>query len=198
MRIIAFSFILMAFLRIDAVGQTTIVSMFNIIPVANNGSQTFTKGEKITGEPFFINEWLKGTVILQNGETYNRYQLKYNTYNQTLLFLNGKESIEIDQPINEFMLLAEGVRPVYFIRADAYNTKQKGYFERVSDLPQCQLLRLNKKTSESVSPMLTALNDSKTFENSSDFFIFDKSLNKLTSYKKAAPALKAMFNLNGY
>ena len=73
MRIIAFSFILMAFLRIDAVGQTTIVSMFNIIPVANNGSQTFTKGEKITGEPFFINEWLKGTVILQNGETYNRY-----------------------------------------------------------------------------------------------------------------------------
>ena len=191
---IAFIFIILAHHNSDA--QVPIVNMFNIIPVGQNSTQTITNNEKITGEPFFVNDWNKGLVVLENGNTYNNYLLKYNTNNQTLLFLSGKESMEINEKVKEFVLLINGVRPIHFINANVFTTKTKGYFETVGDNTECQLLKLNKKIGQSISEKLTNLNEAKSFENTSEYYIFDKTENKLTSYRKAPPRLKSMFDLN--
>ena len=175
--------------------QSSVVNIYNINDSKQNKTETYTNLEKISGQPFFTNDWRKGTVILENGNTYDSYLLKYNTNNQTLLLQQGKESIEIEQKIKEFYLDVDKYSKLHFINANIYSLNLKGYFEVVDDNKDCRLLRFNKKTGESNSEKFTNLTESKTFQNTIDYFIFNKSLNKFSSYKKADPKLKSLYEL---
>ena len=179
----------------NASAQSSVVNIYNINDSKQNKIETYTNTEKISGQPYLTNEWSSGTVVLENGDTYNSYLLKYNTNNQTLLMQQGKECIEIEQHIKEFSLDINKHSRVQFINANIYSQNLKGYFEVVDDNKDCRLLRLNKKTGESNSEKFTNLTESKTFQNTIEYFIFNKSLKKFTTYKKADSFLKSLYEL---
>src|SRR5574338_161193 len=52
-------------------------------------------GLKVRGTPFLIHDWSPGTIIGVDGKIYSDYQLKYNAFNQTILFQQGKDSLEV-------------------------------------------------------------------------------------------------------
>ena len=175
--------------------QVPIVNIYNINDSRQNRTETFTNTEKVSGQPYYKDEWSKGTIRLENGNFYDSYLIKYNTNNQTLLIQQGKEIIEIEQKIKDFVLDVEVYKKTHFINAYVYNPKLTGYYELVDDNKDCQLLRLNKKVSESNSEKLTNITESKTFQNTIEYFIFNKTTKKFTSYKKADPTLKLLYDL---
>ena len=176
--------------------QVSVINIYNINDSRQNKTETIINSEKISGQPFFIDEWCKGTVVLENGKIYDNYLLKYNIYNQTLLFQQGKESIEIDQQVKEFFFEINNLVKFHFLKGSIYNTKQTGFFELVDDNKECQLLRLNKKVGVPNSEKFTNITESKAFQNTIEYFIFNKLLNKFSSYKKADPSLKGLYELH--
>lgn len=181
---------------LNASGQIPIINIYNINDSRQTKIETVTNAEKVTGQPYFIDEWYKGNIILENGNTYKNYFIKYNTNNQTVLIQQGKELIEVEQKIKEFTLDIDVFKKVNFINVNVYNEKLKGYYEIVDDNKACRLLRFNKKIAESNSEKFTNITESKTFQNTIEYFIYNKALNKISSYKKADPTLKNLYELN--
>ena len=181
---------------INSHAQIPIINVYNLNVPHEYKTETFTNSEKITGQPYLIDQWYKGIITLENGETYTNYLLKYNTYNQTLVVKQGVEIIEIEQKIKEFILDVDKYKKIRFINLNVYGSKTVGYYELVDENTKCQLLRFNKKVGESNSEKFTNLTESKTFQTTIEYFIFNKASNKLTSYKKADPTLKALYELH--
>jgi hypothetical protein len=175
--------------------QAPINNLYTINSDHQNSVKTVTNGETISGSPFLIEEWKKGIIVLENGDKYDSYSLKYDVYNQTILALNGKDAIEIDQKVKEFILIIAPEKQIRFINASAFNLKQKIFYELVIESDNCQLLKLNKKVTESNSEKFTNLTESKEFKTESEYFIFDKELKKMSSYKKANTKFKSLFDI---
>jgi hypothetical protein len=175
--------------------QAPINNLYTINSDHQNSVKTITNGETISGTPFLIEEWKKGILLLENGDKYDSYLLKYDVYNQTIFALNGKETIEIDQKIKEFILIIAQEKQIKFINASVFNVKQKNFYELVIESDKCLLLKLNKKIAESNSEKFTNLTESKEFKTESEYFIFDKELKKMTPYKKANTKFKSLFEI---
>jgi hypothetical protein len=175
--------------------QVPINNLYTINSDHQNSVKTVTNGETISGTPFLIEEWKKGIILLENGDKYDSYSLKYDVYNQTILALNGKETIEIDQKVKEFILIITSEKQTRFINASVFNLKQKKFYELVIDSDKCQLLKLNKKIAESNSEKFTNLTESKEFKTESEYFIFDKESKKMSTYKKASTKFKSLFDI---
>jgi hypothetical protein len=125
--------------------QAPINNLYTINSDHQNSVKTVTNGETISGSPFLIEEWKKGIIVLENGDKYDSYSLKYDVYNQTILALNGKDAIEIDQKVKEFILIIAPEKQIRFINASAFNLKQKIFYELVIESDNCQLLKQNQK-----------------------------------------------------
>ena len=175
--------------------QVPINNLYTINSDHQNSVKTITNGETISGTPFLIEEWKKGIIVLENGEKHESYSLKYDVYNQTILALNRKETIEIDQKVKEFILIIALQKQIRFINASVFNVKQKNFYELVIETDKCLLLKLNKKIAESNSEKFTNLTESKEFKTESEYFIFDKELKKMTPYKKADTKFKSLFEI---
>src|SRR5262245_13539776 len=68
------------------------------------GVFTIVNGEEIYGLPFLYGDWENGSILTANNRLVSKYMLRYNIYNQSIMFLNGKDSMEVDEGVKEFSL----------------------------------------------------------------------------------------------
>lgn len=61
--------------------------------------------EGVKGSPFFVDQWINGTVYLENGKIYKDLPLKYDVYQNELLALTRGQAIYVTRNIiNSFVL----------------------------------------------------------------------------------------------
>ncbi|NDA63914.1 MAG: hypothetical protein EBX50_18090, partial [Chitinophagia bacterium] len=72
-------------------------------PVTNKNF-SLEKYSEIKGSPFMIDKWIEGSVITPKG-IYQKLLLKYNAYDNLLVFNNNEESFEFQETILGFSLM---------------------------------------------------------------------------------------------
>jgi hypothetical protein len=101
----------------------------------------------VEGSPFFKDEWMKGSVTLNQGKQYHNLSLKVNLLEGTVIFLNDKNvEIEITTPIKEVTLTDIMKGDVFrFIHSTFLcNTVGKSWYNLL-DSGKVQLLRNEKR-----------------------------------------------------
>ena len=144
-------------------------------------------GAKVTGSPFLYPVWNGGTVTTTDGKIFSNYKLKYNAFNQTVFFSDGKDSLEANEPVKEFYLMVpeeKGVVKKYtFIHSDQVKKeKQPFYYEVLIDSSRGQLLKLNRKIVREGSNSLPGF-AGKVFYLELTYFFYDKQTKKITRLK---------------
>jgi hypothetical protein len=161
-------------------------------------TESFINGESVKGDPFLIEDWVNGSVTLENGQKYDGYKLKFNANTQTVFFLNGKEPTELDQTVSEFTLMPANKPVMNFVNVKVLSKKEKKplFVEVLFDYDNCQLLRLYNKKVEDYSEKSTSISGSKYLKNIEEYLIFDKETKKISSYKNADIKLKSKFKIS--
>ncbi len=175
-------------------------------------SYTILDGEWIIGTPYLFLDWSTGSLTTADGRLYSNYKLKYNVYNQAVSFLNGKDSLDVNEPVREFVLINivnDTTVATRFVNANQYNKKDKNfYYEVIIDNEKGQLLKTNKKVVTAVAQGLLTSNTKKYLDLTYDFYYFDKVQHKITKLKSTGNNIQSVLeltdevarelNLNGY
>jgi hypothetical protein len=145
---------------------------------------TIINGEKVLGLPFLFADWLNGTISTPDNRLYTDYKLKYNTQNQTVFFLNGTDSLDVNEEIKEFTLkdvLKDSIITLKFVNANQYqHTSKPLYYELLLDNERGQLLKANTKVVTTSGDGILAARTMKYLNLQSTYFYFDKKTKKLT------------------
>jgi hypothetical protein len=156
-------------------------------------------GEKVTGAPFLYYEWYPGTVLTTNGRSYEGYKLRYDVYHQVLLFQNGDQSMEVNEPVKEFTLVAPGYDGQFqkftFIHSD--NVKKLShpvYFELMAGNDYGQLLKLNTKKVAAADINVAIKSDMKAFQLEAEYYYFDRVSKKLSRIKAIGSNIQSILN----
>jgi hypothetical protein len=154
-------------------------------------SYTIINGEQILGIPYLFIDWTGGTLTTPDNRVYADYKLKYNVQNQTLNFLNGTDSLEVNEPVKEFMLnipVGDSVIHSRFVHSSLYQRGNSSfYYEVVLDSDKGQLVKTNKKVVASVSDgVLTSTLTKKYFKLESEYFYYDKQTHKINKIKPSS------------
>lgn len=150
---------------------------------------TIIDGQRVLGIPFLFLEWQDGSLTTPDGRVYTDYKYKYNVENQTISFLNGKDSMEANEEIKEFTLKVikkDSVITVRFVHGNQYQKKINApfYYEILLDNEKGQLLKLNKKVVATVGDGLLASRTTKYLKLEPSYFYYDKQSKKLTRIKE--------------
>jgi hypothetical protein len=144
---------------------------------------TDIRGEKVLGIPFLVWEWSSGTITTDDGRIYS-YPLRYDVYKQAVSFLNGKDSLEIADPIKEFTLdiaLQDTAIHLHFINASQFGKEKRIFFYQVIvDGKNGQLLKSNRKVVKSLTDGLLEEKGHKYFDLQGSYFYYDARLKKIT------------------
>jgi hypothetical protein len=144
-------------------------------------------GVKVLGTPFLYHDWSAGTIIGADGKIFTGYQLKYNAFNQTVLFQQGKDSLEVTDEIGEFTLEIKNrdtVENFHFVNAGRYKKeKSTFYYEVLSEDDAGQLLRYDRKFVNNVDKSMPTLEGQKVFDIEFSYYYYDKNSKKMTRIK---------------
>ncbi|MFI5133581.1 MAG: hypothetical protein ACHQEB_04555 [Chitinophagales bacterium] len=145
------------------------------------------KGVKVFGTPFLYHDWSAGTIIGADGKIFTGYQLKYNAFDQAVLFQQGKDSLEVTDEIKEFTLeikIHDTVENFHFVNANQYKKeKSKFYYEVLSEEDAGQLLRYDRKFVSDVDKSMPTLEGQKVFDIEFSYYYYDKNSKKITRIK---------------
>lgn len=151
-----------------------------------HNAYTIIDGERVLGIPFLFIDWYGGSLTTPDGRVYTDYKFKYNVENQTVSFLNGKDSLEVNEEIKEFTLSArigDSVINSRFINSNQYQKGKTTYYEVLIDNERGQVLKTNKKVVATTGDGIIASKTSKYLKLESEFFYYDKSTKKITRIK---------------
>lgn len=146
-------------------------------------------GRKVMGTPFLYREWNKGIVVTASGRTFDRYLLRYNAYHQTVFFLNGSDSLEVDEEIKEFSLTvkqSDSTKTFKFLNGKQFKgnkDRSTVYYELLIDDEKGQLLKVNRKLIIDGRKSLAANGALKIFELENTYYYFDKKSEKILRIK---------------
>jgi hypothetical protein len=163
---------------------------------------TNVDGQSVLGTPFLFWEWFSGVLTLTDGRKYDSYKFRYNVYNQTVSFLNGKDSLDVDEIISEFVLNiphGDSIITSRFVSADQYKKERTPfYYEVLLDNDKGQLLKTNKKviTSENKDGIMSNTGGRKYFNLIFSYFYYDKTTKKLTRIKPDGSNVAAVLGLS--
>jgi hypothetical protein len=157
-------------------------------------------GQRVMGIPFLYHEWFNGTITTADGRLFNGYKLKYDIFSQAVHFLSGKDSLEVNDEIKDFVLqVAEGetVTPLKFVNANNYK-KEKTifYYQVLIDEQKGQLLKANKKIVAEMSSGLPAYEGQKYFKEEFVYYYYDKTSQKISKVKADGSNLPALLQLS--
>lgn len=149
---------------------------------------TIIDGERVLGIPFLNIEWLYGSLTTPDGRVYNDQGLKYNVQNQTVFFMQGKDSLEVNEEIKEFTINIPGpdsvLKATRFVNANQYQKERSTfYYEVISDNEKGQLLRTNQKIIAAVADGIIASKSQKYLSLERTYFYYDKVKKKLYKIK---------------
>jgi hypothetical protein len=145
---------------------------------------SFIDGQRVLGIPFLFNEWFGGSLTTPDGRVYTDYKYKYNVENQTLHFLNDKDSMEVNEEIKEFTLKVikkDSVISVRFVHGNQYEKRvnRPVYYEVLLDTDKGQLLKLNRKVVTNVGDGILASRTTKYLKLEPLYYYYDKKTKKL-------------------
>jgi hypothetical protein len=160
-------------------------------------SYTIINGERVLGVPFLYAEWHKGSLSTPDGRVYTDYGFKYNVENQTVFFINGKDSLEVNEDIKEFTLTVAKndttFESIKFVNANQYQKSSRvSYYEIVMDNERGTLLRLNEKKVASLGDGLLASKAQKYLKLERTYFYYDKQKKKLSKIKSTENMLSIL------
>jgi hypothetical protein len=67
-----------------------------------------TANDNIKGTPYLFEEWRTGTVYMKSGAKTTTFPLKFNSYNDQLIFKYEEQAYIVENNVKEFELAAEG------------------------------------------------------------------------------------------
>ena len=146
---------------------------------------------KVRGTPFLYRNWYGGTVITAKGDSYSNYKLKYNVFNQTIFFSNGRDSLEVNEDVKEFTLVVHENKPesdtvFRFINGSQFkNNKDKttNYYEILLETEKGKLVKLNKKSVVEESTGLPSAEGTMVFKLETSFYYYDINAGKFSRIK---------------
>lgn len=150
---------------------------------------TIIDGQRVLGIPFLFLEWQDGSLTTPDNRVYTDYKYKYNVENQTISFINGKDSMEVNEEIKEFtlkVLKKDSVINVRFVHGNQYQKRVNApfYYEVLLDNDKGQLLKLNKKVVTTVGDGILAARTSKYLKLEPSYYYYDKQTKKLIRIKE--------------
>lgn len=159
---------------------------YDVIPTYNPS--------EIKGNPYFSEDWLKGSVITTDNQAFSSGLLfMYNKYNNELYYkkFNSDTTLKIDlSRVNSFTLIKDALHN--FMRADYFDKKYAGeFFETlVFDNKKYAFLKLNKTILQdppySEVAQVAGGNRAKTFVEKNTYFIYvNKTLTEVDLKKKS-------------
>jgi hypothetical protein len=137
----------------------------------------------VLGVPFLFINWLDGVLTTPDGRVYSDYKLKYNVQNQTVSFLNGRDSLEVNEEIKEFTLkfvYGDSAITTRFVHSSQYQKGKSLYYEVLFDSEEGQLLKANQKVVASLADGIIGGDSKKYLKLESEYFYFDKKTKKMT------------------
>jgi hypothetical protein len=149
---------------------------------------TIINGQRVMGIPFLFPEWLEGSLTTPDGRVYTEYKYKYNVQNQTISFMGGTDSLEVNEDIKEFTLkyvMKDSAIQLRFVHSNQYQKNGASvYYEVLADDPKGQLLKLNKKVVANTGDGIIANRTSKYLKAEPSYFYYNKSTKKLQKIKE--------------
>jgi hypothetical protein len=156
------------------------------LPVRFTQQVVEIKGEKVVGSPFLFLDWTMGKAITPDKREYEML-FKYDVYSQALHYFDGKDSLEINEPIAEFSLTVKDgpAQAVHaFKKADTYGkSKNKGYYEIVAENTTGILLKYYTMKIIGLNYNLGGTGGSKSFDLSCTYWWYSKTNKKLADLK---------------
>lgn len=161
----------------------------------NYSLSTLIDGEIIAGTPYLDFEWRRGTILLKDGKIFDSYLIKFDTYHQVVMFLSGKDSLEVSDPIKEFILEDRKGEVHHFINAEEYKKQKKAlFYEVLTEEKRGQLLKTTHAVA-STSDEITNAKENKRLKFAYDYFYYDKASGKVTPLKFSAGSVRSALNL---
>lgn len=157
-------------------------------------------GHQVLGHPFLYHDWSKGIITTADGKVFSNYKIKYNAYNQTVLFSDGKDSLEVNEEIKEFVIVnvyPDTTVTSKFINAGQLKKEKKTfYYEVLLDDAAGTLLKYNRKTVAESAEGIPAAEGKKIFRLESSVFYFDKAKKTVTPIKANGSNVISLLNLD--
>jgi hypothetical protein len=159
------------------------------------GKTTIIEGKKVAGVPFLYDQWLPATITLEDGRVFDNYKIKYDTYHQSVFFLSGKDSLEVADPIKDFVL--EGpLRKMSFTNAGLYKKQKRTlYYEILADAAKGQLLKAHRKVLGTDGSSLVDAANAKFFKTTSEYFYYNIATDKLIQIGNTAQSIRSDLKL---
>ena len=153
--------------------------------VKNEYAETIIDGKTVLGFPFIFYDWCEGNITLEDGKYYTGYKLKYDIYGQTILFLSGTKSLEVDGDIKEFTLVSVEGKIMRFINGRSLSRKNEIlYYQVLADEESGSLLKVYKKVVVSSINQIIDVQGTKSLETKIEYFYYNKISKKLLPIKK--------------
>jgi hypothetical protein len=165
--------------------------------VKNEYAEMIIEGKTVIGFPFIFYNWAEGSITLQDGKYFTGYKLKYDIYGQTILFLNGDKSLEVDGEIKEFTLQNPEGNITQFINAKSLS-KQKSnlYYEVLANAEKGMLLKVYKKVVTSIINQIVDVQGTKYLEMQTEYFYFDRVSKKLLPVKNEKSDIEKVLKID--
>jgi hypothetical protein len=152
-------------------------------------SQTYNiSGMQVVGTPFLYHDWSAGTILTKDGRTFTGYKLRYDIYDQAVSFLNGKDSLDVNDEIKVFTLLVKtdsvNTDKFTFVNANEYKKeKDVFYYELLVDSSYGQLLRVSRKFVAEGHNGLPVFEGKKVFDLQAEYYYYNTSTKKISRIK---------------
>lgn len=160
-------------------------------------SYTVINGQKVLGVPFLYMDWQKGVLTTPDNRVYTDYGLKYNVENQTVSFINGKDSLEVNEEIKEFTLNVMKddtlLEPARFVNANQFQKSNRVfYYEVVMENEKGILLRTNDKKVTTLGDGLLSNRSQQYLKLERAYFYYDKQKKKVIKIKSTSNTLPSL------
>ncbi len=124
----------------------------------------------ILGSPFLFKDWIKGSVATSKG-VYQNIELKYDAYENTLLFKREDKSFEFEDDVKEFILMRnvpDSNSYQYFIKGIIADGLSAQKYVQVLSIGKIKLYKLNARLMTEVSQINEGIK--KSFTNVTKYF----------------------------
>ena len=161
----------------------------------NYSLNTLIDGEFIAGTPYLDFQWRKGSILLKDGKSFDNYLLKFDTYHQVVMFLAGKDSLEVSDPIKEFTIDDHKGETHHFVNAAEYKKQKKPlFYEILAEEKRGQLLKTTRAIA-TTSDAITNAKENKRLKFVYEYFYYDNATGKTTPLKFSKASIKNAIGL---
>ncbi len=157
------------------------------LPVRFTQQSYVIKGETVLGSPFLFWDWNPGRLKTPDGREYTTMKFKYDVYDQVVHFNDGKDSMEVNEPVDEFSIIvkeSDGDQVYNFKKSEAFGkNKNKGFYEVVQEGKNISVLKYYKMEIISLTYNIGNSSSNRSFDMKYSYWVFIKDAKKVVELK---------------